>query len=128
MIESKKKNFKTTKLLRELRNPILRIILVWSLFCLNGFMQVCLFFLFLFFGKLIFHLSVLSVWVFWIKVLTYVLSLFKKVLCNFTLVIKTHQTIKILYYQLEFINMLPQSFWVFQRKFIYKEKRGPVTK
>ena len=128
MIESKKKNFKTTKLLRELRNPILRIILVWSLFCLNGFMQVCLFFLFLFFGKLIFHLSVLSVWVFWIKVLTYALSLFKKVLCNFTLVIKTHQTIKILYYQLEFINMLPQSFWVFQRKFIYKEKRGPVTK
>ena len=35
--------------LKELRNPILRIILVWSLFCLNGFMQVCPFYLFLFF-------------------------------------------------------------------------------
>ena len=37
--------------LKELRNPILRIILVWSLFCLNGFMQVCPFYLFLFFWK-----------------------------------------------------------------------------
>ena len=30
-------------------------------------------------------------------------------------------SIRIDKYQLELINMLPQSFWVFQRKFIYKE-------
>ena len=49
-------------ILKELRNPILYIILVWSLICLNRFIQLCLFYLFLFFWKTkIFRLSVLSV-------------------------------------------------------------------
>ena len=43
--------FELNVFLKELRNPVLRIILVWSLFCLNGFVQVCLFYLFLFFWK-----------------------------------------------------------------------------
>ena len=57
---------------------------------------------------------------------TYVLSFFKNVVCNFILFIKTNQTIYNNYYVK---NILPQGFWVFQKKkSIYKKKCGTVTK